>query len=57
MRHRVEMERVKIRRVRALNHLLNILSVFFFSFYLSGALVKTEREVLIKLTNLTCISR
>ena len=37
-------------------HILNILCGFF-SFYLSGALLKAERKVLLKLTNLTYISR
>ena len=46
----------KSTRCKALTRLLNILCVSF-SFYLSRALVKAEREVLLELTNLTYISR
>ena len=55
MRHRVGVERVKIQKVRGINSLLRILPIFF-SFYLTSALVKAGREVLLRSTSLTYIS-
>ena len=47
MRHRAGVGRVKLHKVRE----IFCVSSFFF-FYLSSALVKSEREVLVELTNL-----
>ena len=49
MRHRVGWEGPKFRRREALTHLSNILRVFF-SFFLSSAPGKAEREILLELT-------
>ena len=50
------MGRVKIHKVRGINSPNNIPRVSF-PFYLSSALVKDEREVLLEMTDLTYISR
>ena len=54
MRHRVGVGRSKTHKVRGINSPIKY-STFFFSFCLSSALVKAEREVLLELTNLTQI--
>ena len=56
MRHRVGAGRVKIHKVRGINSPIRY-SACLLIFLLSGAMVKSEREVLLELTTLTYISR
>ena len=49
MRHRVGAGRIKIDKVRGINSPIRY-SACYLSFYLSGALDKAEREILLELT-------